>query len=177
MARQSKTMRGRPGDVARELLDGGHHAEVLALVEKLAAKNEELERIIASARVRNRSEVVPSEQLALILEELRTTVVGANEAESEQSAADKNLDAAAEKNGKRTETTKLPKQPAVRRPPPPGLRRVDNPIAVPDDERQCPKCGANRRCVDHETTEVIDLVPAEVIVRVDRREVERGLVS
>jgi precorrin-6B methylase 1 len=59
MARQSKTMRGRPGDVARELLDGGHHAEVLALVEKLAAKNEELERIIASARVRNRSEVVP----------------------------------------------------------------------------------------------------------------------
>jgi hypothetical protein len=49
---------------------------VLALVEKLAAKNEELERIIASARVRNRSEVVPSEQLALILEELRTTVVG-----------------------------------------------------------------------------------------------------
>ena len=171
MARQSKTMRGRPGDVARELLDGGHHAEVLALVEKLAAKNEELERIIASARVRNRSEVVPSEQLALILEELRTTVVGANEAESEQSAADKNLDAAAEKNGKRTETTKPPKQPAVRRPPPPGLRRVDNPIAVPDDERQCPKCGANRRCVDHETTEVIDLVPAEVIVRVDRREV------
>jgi hypothetical protein len=138
MARQSKTMRGRPGDVARELLDGGHHAEVLALVEKLAAKNEELERIIASARVRNRSEVVPSEQLALILEELRTTVVGANEAESEQSAADKNLDAAAEKNGKRTETTKPPKQPAVRRPPPPGLRRVDNPIAVPDDERQCP---------------------------------------
>ncbi len=130
-----------------------------------------LERIIASARVRNRSEVVPSEQLALILEELRTTVVGANEAESEQSAADKNLDAAAEKNGKRTETTKPPKQPAVRRPPPPGLRRVDNPIAVPDDERQCPKCGANRRCVDHETTEVIDLVPAEVIVRVDRREV------
>ncbi|MBK6512520.1 MAG: hypothetical protein IPG04_00010 [Polyangiaceae bacterium] len=36
--------------MARELLDGGHHAEVLALVEKLAAKNEELERIIASAR-------------------------------------------------------------------------------------------------------------------------------
>ncbi len=76
MARQSKTMRGRPGDVARELLDGGHHAEVLALVEKLAAKNEELERIIASARVRNRSEVVPSEQLALILEELRTNFPG-----------------------------------------------------------------------------------------------------
>jgi hypothetical protein len=149
MARQSKTMRGRPGDVARELLDGGHHAEVLALVEKLAAKNEELERIIASARVRNRSEVVPSEQLALILEELRTTVGGANEAESEQSAADKNLDAAAEKNGKRTETD----QAAEAACGPQALRRrdcgrVDNPIAVPDDERRCPKCGANRRCVD-----------------------------
>ncbi|MBK8938186.1 MAG: IS66 family insertion sequence element accessory protein TnpB, partial [Polyangiaceae bacterium] len=79
-----KTMRGRPGDVARELLDGGHHAEVLALVEKLAAKNEELERIIASARPESLGGR-PSEQLALILEELRTTVVGANEAESEQS--------------------------------------------------------------------------------------------
>ncbi|MBK8943567.1 MAG: hypothetical protein IPM79_39715 [Polyangiaceae bacterium] len=138
-------MRGRPGDVARELLDGGHHAEVLALVAEARREERGARAHHRVARVRNRSEVVPSEQLALILEELRTTVVGANEAESEQSAADKNLDAAAEKNGKRTETTKPPKQPAVRRPPPPGLRRVDNPIAVPDDERQCPKCGANRR--------------------------------
>ncbi|MBK8936887.1 MAG: transposase [Polyangiaceae bacterium] len=133
------------------------------MVDKLAAKNEEAR---AHHRVRARPESLggrPSEQLALILEELRTTVVGANEAESEQSAADKNLDAAAEKNGKRTETAQAAEAACGPQPPPPGLRRVDNPIALPDDERQCPKCGANRRCVDHETTEVIDLVPAEVI--------------
>lgn len=164
-------MRGRSGEVARELLDGGHHAELLALVEKLASKNEELERIIASARVRNRSEIVPSEQLALILDELRAATRGANEPATEQGNADKNLDDAAAKNGNRGEAIKPPKQPAIRRPPPPGLRRVDNPIAVPDEERPCPRCGGNRRCVDHETTEVIDLIPAEVIVRIDRREV------
>jgi len=171
MARESKTIRGRAGDVARELLDGGHHAELLALVEKLAAKNEELERIIASARVRNRSESIPSEQLALILEELRIATEKSDEPATDQGTADTNLAAVAEQNGRRAEPTRPPKQPRVRRPPPPGLRRVDNPIAVPEDERRCPSCGSNRRCVDYETTEVIDLIPAEIIVRVDHREV------
>jgi transposase len=59
----------------------------------------------------------------------------------------------------------------VRRPPPANLRRVDNPIAVPDDERKCPTCGKERKCIGHDKTEVIELIQAEVIVRVDRREV------
>src|SRR5262245_7076444 len=42
---------------------------------------------------------------------------------------------------------------------------------VPESERPCPVCGTERTCIGHETTEVIDLIPAEVIVRLDQREV------
>jgi len=42
---------------------------------------------------------------------------------------------------------------------------------VPESERPCPKCGAERKCAFHETTPVIDLEPAEVYVRLDIREV------
>lgn len=166
-------MRGRPRDVARQLLDGGYHDELLALVDKLVAQNEELARIIASARtVRNQSEAVPSEQLKLILDELRAAEAASEtEKSGDQADADKKLDAAAEEHGTRQTTTKPPKQPAVRRPPPPDLPRVDNPIPVSDEERQCPSCGAARRCVGHETNEIIDLIPAKVVVRVDRREI------
>ncbi|MDP9152101.1 MAG: hypothetical protein M3O36_19425 [Myxococcota bacterium] len=31
-------------------------------------------------------------------------------------------------------------------------------------------CGAERACIDHDTTEGMELIPAEVIVRLDRRE-------
>lgn len=51
-----------------------------------------------------------------------------------------------------------------------GLPRIDNPIAVPQAERQCPVCGAERMCIGHDVTEVIELVPAQVVVRVDKRE-------
>jgi transposase len=48
---------------------------------------------------------------------------------------------------------------------------VPNPIAVPASERPCPECGEERTCIAHETTEVAELIPAEVIVRQDIREV------
>lgn len=50
------------------------------------------------------------------------------------------------------------------------MPRVDNPIPVPDAERACPKCGGERKCIGHDVTEVIDLIPAQVVVRRDRRE-------
>jgi transposase len=59
----------------------------------------------------------------------------------------------------------------VRRPLPPHLRRVPNPIEVPASERPCPECGKERTCIAHETTEVAELIPAEVIVRQDIREI------
>src|SRR5439155_2623827 len=49
-------------------------------------------------------------------------------------------------------------------------RRVDNPIRVRADQRACPTCGVEGACIGHHVTEVIELLPAEVIVRRDRRE-------
>ena len=60
--------------------------------------------------------------------------------------------------------------PPRRRPIPAGLPVVDNVIAVPDEQRPCPICGKERTCIGHETTRVIDIEPARVIVRADRRE-------
>jgi transposase len=93
-------------------------------------------------------------------------------AQSEELAkANGELEKTAKENAGAPERSKPPRQPPVRRPPPADLRRVDNVLAVPASERPCPKCGKERACIGHDVTEVIDLIPAEVIVRLDRREV------
>jgi transposase len=160
--------RGQVLDVLRELLTEGRSDEVLALVSKLLARNGELERKLAEALTRGRkNEGVSSAQLLLMLEELAAAPVEDLEAANRQlrqaSAIDEKKDEAGEAEPPR-------KQPPLRRPLPPGLRRVANPILVPAAERPCPKCGVERKCIGHDVTEVIDLVPAEVIVRLDQRE-------
>ncbi len=47
---------------------------------------------------------------------------------------------------------------------------MPNPIAVPAAERPCPRCGKERRCIGHDIIEVIEPIPAQVIVRQDQRE-------
>lgn len=143
--------------------------EVLALVAKLLARNGELERKLADALTRGRkNEGVSAAQLLLMLEGLAAAPVEDLEAANRQlrqaSAIDEERDEAAEAEPQPR------KQPPLRRPLPPELRRVENPIPVPAGERPCPKCGAERKCIGHDVTEVIDLVPAEVIVRLDQRE-------
>ena len=154
-------------DVVRELLAGDHDEDVLAVVEQLVSRNSELELLLAKVRehAKNRSERVSREQLDLFLDKLRAAQAGLLAEASEK------LEETAATHAGREELAKPPKQPAVRRPPPPGARRVDNPLAVPAPERPCPRCGGERTCIGHDTTEVIELVPAEIIVRVDRREV------
>jgi transposase len=166
MKRAAKEVRGAVRDVARTLLDGGRSEELLALVDTLASRNEALEQLVASIRnARNKAERVPAGQLELLMEKLREATGG------ELTDADKKLVDEAAAQGKREQKTDPAKQPAVRRPPPTGARRVPNDLRVPHAERACPACGAERKCVGHETTEVVDLIPAEVIVRLDRREV------
>jgi transposase len=71
----------------------------------------------------------------------------------------------------KAEATTCPKrQPALRKPLPEHFPRVDHPIAVPEAQRKCPKCGEARKCIGHDVTEVAELVPAHVIVRRDIRE-------
>jgi transposase len=164
---RTNELRGKPIEVLRTLLMERRDDDVISLVTALVARNAELEKQLAlvRGRVKNASERVPSEQLALFLALLDAQPEGRL---ADAAAA---LEKAAEEHGARPPPNKPPKQPPVRRPPPPGLRRVDNPIVVPAAERPCPACGAERRCIAHETTEVLELVPAEVIVRRDRREV------
>jgi transposase len=160
-------LRGPVLDVLKELLTGRRDEEVIALVARLMSRNQELELLLAKMREsKNRGEQISAAQLDLFLNKLK-----AQTPEGAPAEANKKLEEAAQTHGGRTELPKPPKQPAVRRPPPPGLRRVENRILVPESERKCPVCTTERRCIAHETTPVIDLIPAEVIVRLDIREV------
>ncbi len=159
-------IRGEVLDVLRELLAGGRTEEVLALFAKLVSRNRELELLLARMREsRKRGEGVSKDQLDLFLDKLK------GESDAQLAQANTQLEQAASEHGGRVEPEKPAKQPPVRRPPPAGLRRVNNLLPVPQSERPCPACGTERACVGHETTEVIDLKPAEVIVRLDKREV------
>lgn len=159
-------IRGGVLDVLRRLLGDRRDDDVVALVTKLVSRNSELELLLAKLRAsKNRGEHLSPEQLDLFLQRLREM------ADQDLAVVNTKLEEAAADNGGRPKETEPPKQPPVRRRPPANLRRVDNPIVVPESERACPKCGKARKCIAHETTEVIDLVPAEVIVRRDQREV------
>jgi transposase len=160
--------RGQVLEVLRELLAQGLTEEVLEVVAKLVARNNELEKQLAELYRRGRkNEGVSSAQLLLLLEEL-------NKAPDEsRQEADKKLREASGIDEKATppaQSEKSKKQPPSRRPLPQNLRRVDNTIAVPPSQRPCPTCGTERACIGHEVTEVLELIPAEVIVRVDKRE-------
>lgn len=130
-------------------------------VRQLVARNKELERKLGGKM--KSSEGVSSAQLKMLLDE--ATAAG----DEQRQQADEKL---REKSGidevvGNLETDEPPKRPSLRKPAPPHLRRVPNPLTVPPAERRCPKCGAERQCIGHDTTEVIDLIAAEVIVRVD----------
>ena len=168
------TKEGEVLDVLKELLAEGRNADVLAVVEKLVARNHELEERLAELRRGSKkNEGVSSAQLQLFI-----TAVADDSDEERQKASDalKELagfgaDEKAHDEAVAKLTTPAPdKQPPTRQPLPDHLERVDNPIPVPDDQRACPVCGEERKCIDHERTEVAELIPAKVIVRVDLRE-------
>lgn len=163
--------------VVRELLVEGRTAPtiadaVVALVAKLVARNGDLERRLAEKLGRrHKSEGFSTEQLLLFLDELdaedQAALAGANESLRESSA----IDARRRDEATEDERAKNPRrQPPLRQPAPSTLRRVVNAIKVPDEKRRCPTCKGERACIGHDVTEVIDLIPAEVIVRIDQRE-------
>jgi transposase len=159
--------RGPVLEVLNELLSEGRAEEVRALVAKLLARNSELERRLGQmlSRGKKSNEGISSAQLLLLLDELK--------AEPALAAADEKLRVVSAIDGSRFEVpavVEAPHPPPLRRPIPAEVRRVENPIPVPEPERKCPRCGRERQCIGHDVTEVIDLVPAELIVRRDLRE-------
>lgn len=178
-------LRGSVLDVLRTLL--GDHEErdtVLSIVSKLVAHTTEIERRLARLAARFKpSEQVSRAQLVLFLDALKhgegqTQRAPDGEILDEHDAllaADDQLRVASGiDEGEDDDVTKLRTPPPPRQPrsptPPAHMRRVDNPIAVPAAQRSCPKCGGDRLCVDPHVTEVIELLPPEVIVRRDIRE-------
>jgi len=165
--------RGPVLEVLRELLTERRDSEVLALVSKLMVRNSELERRLMQMLSRgHKNEGVSTAQLRLFLDALAATGVDVSDIGApDLSDANTKLRGASGIDAKPDGAPERPaKQPPLRKPPPANLPRVDNPIAVPAAERLCPVCGAERTCIGHDVTEVIELEPARVIVRVDRRE-------
>jgi transposase len=160
-------------EVLKALLTQGGTAEAVAaqvvvLVAQLVLRNSDLERRLSKLLSRPRkNEGISSAQLKLFLSEL------AEASEASLAAADKKLRAASgidEDKPKEPMTEAPPRAPRLRRPIPERLRRIDNPLPVPKEERPCAVCGKERRCMGHDVTEVIELIPAEVVVRRDIRE-------
>ena len=175
--RTSSEKRGEVLAMLRELLAEGRTDDVLAVVSQLVARNSELERRLAQVLSPSRkNEGVPTAQLQLILDKIEVeagsdengldpAIAAANEKLRETSGIDKTDERTEDK-----ETGKRKRQPLLRRTIPVSLPRVDNPIKVPDAERACPACGAARVCIGHDVTEVVELVPAKLVVRRDSRE-------
>jgi len=156
------------------LLTEGRTDGVVALFKKVVARNSELEQELALMLLRKRkSEKVSAAQLQFFFDQVRRgeatlppNLVDENGALNDAIADDVEKAAA---NAK-TKTPPPAPKPRIKRPIPRDIRRVDNPIPVPPDQRACPSCGEERRCFGHDITEVIELIPAQVIVRRDMRE-------
>ncbi|HEU4726670.1 MAG TPA: IS66 family transposase [Kofleriaceae bacterium] len=176
-------LRGSVLDVLRTLL--GDHQErdtVLSIVGQLVTRNTDLERRFARLGARFKpSEQVSKAQLVLFLDALkRRPGPPASEGEATDEyaalvAADDELRTASGiDEGEDDDVSNLRTPPPPHQPrsptPPAHLRRVANPIAVPAGQRACPTCGGERQCVEPHVTEVIELLPPEVIVRRDIRE-------
>ncbi len=163
-------------DVIRHLLPATRERDqVLEIVGRVLANQETLQRQLAKLLLHGKkNEGVSTFQLRLALGALGIAGVGAGGADAiqpvELDTADQKLREASEIDKTKNETTKPPRQPNRRTRPPAHLPRVDNLIPVPEAERRCPICGGDRTCIGHDVTETIELEPARVIVRSDRRE-------
>jgi transposase len=175
-------LRGSVVDVVRTLREENDWDAVLEIVSKLVAENADMSRRLAQVkRSFKTSEKVGRAQLVLFVDALAR---GEGDPDSDEADADgpDELDEADAKL--RTASgideneddeiakrrTRPPRQPANRAPAPEHARRVDNPLLVPVGQRPCPRCGTERTCIGHDITEVVELIPAEVIVRRDLRE-------
>ncbi len=57
-----------------------------------------------------------------------------------------------------------------RSPLPEHLPRETRVVPVPEAERTCPQCGADKKCIGHRTSEVLEFVPAQFKILEEQRE-------
>ena len=182
--------RGAVLDVLAGLLgESGERDAVLEIVRQLVdantqltKDNAQLEKDVAQLtrrllRVASRfktSEKLSRAQLLLFADALRRGEGGPAQADlvDDVATADGELHSAAglDDDQPTKRRTNPPRRQPVRGPAPAHLRRVDNPLLVSAAERPCPSCAGERVAIAPDITEVIELIPAEVIVRRDVRE-------
>ena len=141
-----------------------------AAAARVAELEQRLERLLARYK---KSEAVSKTQLVLFLDAISRGEAGDLLSDPQDSRLDANarLRDASQIDEDDEPKTKAPRErPPTRQPAPAPLPRVSNPISVPLAERPCPRCGGERTCIGHDVTEVIELIPARVIVRQDLRE-------
>jgi len=174
-------LRGSVLEVLGTLLgDFRERDAVLEIFRQLVADNAQMSQRLARLASRFKtSEKIATAQLVLFLDALRRGEGGPGVEDAfvppdDVAAADEALRSASgiddgEGSIDKRRTDEPPSQPH-REPAPAHLRRIDNPLLVPAAARACPRCGVERTCIGHEVTEVIELIPAELIVRRDVRE-------
>lgn len=154
-----------------ELLAEGRTDEVMALVARLVSRNSELERLLANAKSSGKkNEGVSTAQLVLLLGGLAAESNATLAEVDSKLRASSGIDEKQRQDELAAAGPKKKREALARRPIPEGLRRVENVIPVPAAQRPCPLCGRERECIGHDVSPVIDLIPAEVILRLDMRE-------
>ena len=166
-------------ETLRGLLAARDDEAIVRLFERLQESHlAQLRTLVEAARRGNtKNESVSRAQLSLLVRQLEDAEKAATESDAAAGEAEKSPTAKADEKlkgaaviPKKPDEEKPKKPPPRRRPLPPELPRVDNPILVPNAERPCPRCGGERHNCGYETTDVIDIEPARIVVRVDRRE-------
>lgn len=166
-------------DVVAKLLEQGRNKEVLKAVEALVARLEQLERQNAALtrRPMKANEGVSSAQLLLLLGGLDAQQQPEPEPEpvSDTKTADEQLRLRAEAAADLARQRELAKKGEAKgkpkkKPLPDKLPRHENIIEVPDSERRCPCCNADRPVIGYDIAEVVELIPARLRVRRDKHE-------
>lgn len=173
---RSRTLSGTTEEVVGQLVDDGNKSAVLKVVKQLELQIKKLQLELAKSKEgRGRhSEGVTSDQLALLFDELKMArqkaetpdVIAAQEddALAQKAAFEEWLKKKAAEGKKPPKTSKQEAQLA-------SLPHVDNPLPVPEDERDCPKCSMPMVELEPEVTEVVDYTPGRIFVRRDIRDV------
>jgi transposase len=165
----SSKLKGSVLEVLKELLQLNKHEEIIKLFLELVARMEHLELLVSNVRSKkNRSERKEKEKLQAQIDNLKGQ---GNERLKEVCGQLEQVikDNQPKDNQPNDNQQPPPKQHRVR--PEPQLRQVPNPIAVDEQDKICPSCGTQRHVVGHETQEVVELIPAQVIVRLDQRQI------
>ncbi len=153
-------------DHLRSVIAAGQVDTAMAMVEKLLARNAELELQIMKLRRHQfgrRSEKIDPDQLALFVAQAQA------EAREVDAALQAILEAAQDPEAPVTPPALRPRKGHGRKPLPAHLPREQVVHEPSPEELTCPTCGDQKECVGYERSETLEFVPASFKVIEDLR--------